>query len=386
MTGQETVPATGTAPSATRVAALDWARGWMLVASVGVNSAFLPFTALRHAPWTGVTPIDFIFPLFVTLAGCGTAFAFRRRIRFLGVLRRCMVLFLLGLVYNVLTTWNFDLGQLRIFGVLQLYAVVVMVMALLHLVTRSWRGWLAVTALFALAHSALISMSALACPADLVTPACNPSGPIDSLLVGASHTYQLGLAGHDPEGIIAIFGALISASAGASLGHLILDVRNRPRPTGRRLPAGTGEFVVVLVVFGVVAIAVAVLPDLLGGGPVPMMKRLWTAPFALPIAAIAAALLWLGLLLVPAGRSARTERRWTPIIALGRNSLLVYFGSHLAMSLVSRPIGDGASLLEVVTAPLGGGTVAQAIWTLVWLAGWIALAMVLHRHRIYLKP
>lgn len=358
----------------------------MLVASVGVNSAFLSFGALRHASWSGVTPIDFIFPLFVTLAGCGTAFAFRRRIGFPGVVRRCLVLFALGIVYNVLTTWNFDLSQLRIFGVLQLYAVVVAIMAALHLVTRSWRGWLGITALVAVAHSILISVSALACPADLVTRTCNPSGPIDSLLVGASHTYQLGLAGHDPEGVIAIFGALISASAGATLGHLILDVRDRPRAAALRLPAGTGEFVVVVAVFLVLAAALFVLPDLLGGGPVPMMKRLWTAPFALPIAVIAAALLWLGLLLVPVGRSDRVDRAWNPIVSLGRNSLLVYFGSHLAMSLLGRPIGDGPSVLEMITAPLGGGLVAQVAWTLAWLAGWILLAILLHRHRIYIKP
>lgn len=380
---EQTPAETPAGPS--RIAALDWARGWMLVASVGVNSAFLSFAPLQHHPWAGIRPIDLIFPLFVTLAGCGTAFAFRRRVQFGGVLRRSLVLIALGLVYNALTTWTFDISQLRIPGVLQLYGVIVIVMALLHLVTRSWRGWLVITTLIAIAHSAVLSIFGLNCAADLLTRECNPSGPLDAAVFGAAHIYQSGLAGHDPEGLLAIFGALVSASAGATIGHLLLQTRREHVDWTRRLPAFSTPLLVTVGVFVALAFVCLVVPDLLGGAPVPAMKRLWTAPFALAVAALAAALLWLGELAMPAKGRPR-DHLWNPIISLGRNSLLVYFGSHLAMALLARPLGDGPSILELITSRLGPPLVAQVVWSAVWLVAWVALAIVLNRFKIYVKP
>lgn len=371
-----------------RIAALDWARGWMLVASVGVNSAIISIPLLAHAPWASIMPIDLIFPLFVTLAGCGMAFAFRSRVLPGTVVRRALVLAALGLLYNALVDFTFTLGELRFTGVLQLYAVVIVVIALLHLVTRTWKGWAALTVVLATAHTLMVSLYARICPATLLTPECNPSGPLDTAVFGAAHIYVGGAAGHDPEGLIAIAGALVSAAAGATLGHLLLSFRTAQASSRRRLPIATAPILALVGAFVVLALVLWVGADLVAGGPVPAMKRLWTAPFALGIAAIAGVLLWLGQVALPGNQRSqeRAHRAWTPIIALGRNSLLVYFGSHLLMSLLSRPIGTGPSVTDYVVSLFPSAVLAQALWTIAWLAFWVALALFLHRRGWYVKP
>lgn len=370
-----------------RIDALDWARGWMLIASVGINSLALPIALRAHAEWASITPIDLIFPLFVTLSGCGLAFAYRRQVPPLIVARRTILLLLLGLGYNAIVEATTSFDELRFFGVLQLYAAVTLIVALLHLVTRRWQGWAIITALLAVAHTALLSWFAAGCPAQLLTPQCNPSGLIDLAIVGQSHLYLGGAAGHDPEGVIAIMGALISASAGATVGHLILRYRGEAAAATTRLPITTVPIMLVIAAFVVGALTVGLVPDLLGGGPVPAMKRLWTAPFALGIAAIAATLLWLGQWAMPSGllRKPQHAKRWEPIVALGRNSLLVYFGSHIVMSLLARPRGDSLSLLRTAFEYFPSPAIGQVVWSLAWIAGWIILAVILHRRRWYVK-
>ena len=371
-----------------RIDALDWARGWMLVASLGVNSAIISIPLLDHAPWASVMPIDLIFPLFVTLAGCGMAFAFHRRVEPWGVLRRALVLVALGLGYNAVADATVSFSELRFTGVLQLYAGVIVLMALLHIVTRSWRGWALLTVLLAVVHTAMLSVFARSCVATLLTPECNPSGPLDSLIFGASHIYRNGFAGHDPEGIIAISGALVSTAAGATLGHLILRFRRDEAASSTRVPITTVPIALAIAALLGLASVLWLGPDLLIGGPVPPMKRLWTAPFALSIAAIAALLLWLGQIALPSGglRTERHSRMWMPWVALGRNSLLVYFGSHLLMLLLNRPLPGGPSVTAAFVSLFPSDALAQLGWTALWLAFWIALAIVLHRRGWYVKP
>ncbi|EPR76633.1 N-acetylglucosamine related transporter, NagX [Leifsonia rubra CMS 76R] len=371
-----------------RIDALDWARGWMLVASLGVNSAIISIPLLAHAPWASIMPIDLIFPLFVTLAGCGMSFAFHRRVEPWGVLRRALVLVALGLGYNAIVNATVSFSELRFTGVLQLYAVVIVVMALMHLVTRSWRGWALLTILLAVAHTAMLSIFARSCVATLLTPECNPSGPLDSLVFGASHIYRNGLAGHDPEGIVAIMGALVSTAAGATLGHLILRFRRDEAVSSTRVPITTVPIVLAIAALLGLALVLWIGSDLLVGGPVPPMKRLWTAPFALGIAAIAALLLWLGQLALPSSglRTERHSRVWMPWVALGRNSLLAYFGSHLLMSLLNRSLAGGPSVTAAFASLFPSTMLAQLGWTALWLAFWVALAMVLHRRGWYVKP
>lgn len=316
----------------------------MLIASVSVNSLWAAPEWFEHAPWDGVHPLDLIFPVFVTLTGCGLAFAMHRRINVRPLVRRVLVLLLVGLLYNAVTVNAWDPATWRFSGVLQAYAVVVAVMTLGHLLTRSWRGWALLTAASAGAHTLLLATWARGCPGGALTLECNPSGALDTALLTPAHMYAGGLLGHDPEGVVAISGALVSAAAGATVGHLLLSLRSRQTP--ERPWRGGAVATVSLGALGVGLVGAALLlvqaPAWLGGSPLPVMKRLWTAPFALEVAAgVVLALLVAHLLLDrPALPRPLRAVSW-PLIALGRNSLLVYFGSHVVMALLMRPPAPG---------------------------------------------
>jgi heparan-alpha-glucosaminide N-acetyltransferase len=373
-----------------RIASLDLVRGIMLVVSVAVNSLLAAPEWFDHAPWDSVHPVDVVFPLFVTLSGCGLAFALHRRVQIAPLLRRVVILLVAGLLYNaiVLNTWDLDLWRLT--GVLQLYAVVVAVLGVLHLVSRSWVGWAVITVVFAAGHTGLLAIYAGGCPGGLLTPGCNPAGPLDIAVFGADHVYRLGLAGHDPEGLVAIFGALVSASLGACIGHVMLAARDRGRRTGTDVRAAVAPMLAVAVAALVLGQAAAHLPVLLGGTELPAMKRLWTAPFALRVGAGAAVALLIGHLLLDRQRIGRardvSDVVSYPFIALGRNSLLVYFGSHVIMSVLSRPTPSGSTLAADIASAAALGGHAQATWTALLLVFWIALATVLHRFSLYLRP
>lgn len=78
--------------------------GMVLVNNPGTWSAM--YGPLQHAQWDGCTPTDLIFPFFLFIVGVAMTFSFDRRLAqgghrwslFAGVVRRSILLFLLGLI------------------------------------------------------------------------------------------------------------------------------------------------------------------------------------------------------------------------------------------------------------------------------------------------
>lgn len=358
-----------------RIASLDVARGLFLIASVTSASVLAPVPAwLRHPSWFGVTPYDLIFPLFVSLSGIGLAFAYRRRRDARVTARRVIVLVLAGILYTALYSGHTELSTLRLTGVLQLYAVLVLAAALLHTVLRTARGWAVVTVGVALLGTAAYWWFEARCPSGVLSPACNPSGVIDGRIFGV-HMYAGGERGHDPEGVVAICGAFVTAAAGTTAGHIAIDAR-----------AGSAR--VGLVKLCVWTVSCALLGMLLAQVVEPF-KRLWTPSFALLAAALGLLIftvvyavvdVWLARV-----RGVSDHPATWPLVALGRNSLLVYFGSHLAAALLMRAGGD-ISYAERVGTALSLVWGPQTAFMLTSLAFWWVVAMVLHRQRIYVRP
>lgn len=368
------------AATARRFVSLDVARGLMLVVSVVVNAWITAPAWFEHAPWFGVHPVDLVFPTFVALSGAGLAFAYARRVPLRPMITRVVVLTLAGFAYTAhaqyLATGTLDWGTFRLPGVLQFYAALVLLVALLHLVLRRWWAWPIATLLLAGGYALALDRFASGCPTGALTPECNPSGIIDTAVFGAEHIYHQGRFGHDPEGMVALAGALVVACAGASFGHLLKTSDLRTRSL-----AAIGALTVAA--FAGAALALAPLA--------PAMKRLWTPAFGLGVAAACGAvLLALFVLLDRDGRGSRTRAESValyPLVALGRNSLLVYFGSHVAMATLAQlPYGSADSFAQrlAATAPAG---IAPALWlVLLAVAAWTALACLLHRHGLYLRP
>jgi hypothetical protein len=72
------------------------------------------------------------------------------------------------------------------------------------------------------------------------------------------------------------------------------------------------------------------------------------------------------------------------VVAYGRNSLLVYFGCHLMMIVMLQHGRPTWAVQAAANVDFTGHP--HLSWVLVMLAGWTALAAVLHRRHLYMKP
>ena len=383
-TATAAVPVTGEGPpqvkASRRRPSLDIARGLMLVVSVGANAWLTMPESVEHAYWSGVNALDLVFPVFVTLSGAGLAYACARRVPVGATLRRFLVLLVVGLLYNGIiqygSTMSLSFATWRLTGVLQLYSAIVLLVALMHLITRSWVGWLLMTVAIAGLYTAWLWYFGSTCPGAELTRECNPSRAFDPVIFGSQHLYASGDAGHDPEGVFTILGALVSASVGATAAHLLTAHRERPSWALLRGMA--------------VTVGVLVAGVLLTSQLTIVAKRLWTPPFGLSIALATISVLW--VLALASDYWTRTPRVMAfltyPFVALGRNSLLVYFGSHILMFLllVSRPRSSELSWASELTLSLSGSDDAALPLILAGITFWTLLSILLHAKRIYVRP
>jgi heparan-alpha-glucosaminide N-acetyltransferase len=356
-----------------RLLSLDSCRGLLLLVNVAAISLLAPQPdQLRHAAWEGVSAIDTIFPVFVTLSGFGLALAYRRPVPWRRTVRRSAVLLLCGLGYNAIMAGSVDPATWRLTGVLQIYAVLVLVVGVLHRFVHGPRGWIAVTAVAVVGQTAFLWFFQTMCPADQLTPGCNPSATIDPAVFGSAHVYAQGARGHDPEGLVSLLGALVTTCVGVTAAHLARSSR-RPLQSPLRL-AG----------WAVAAFAVGTATAHF----LPPMKRLWTTPFALIVAAGAVlALAVATLLLDQPARQAVTafrERMVAPLVALGRNSLLIYFGSHLVLHVLEDRGGE-RTWAEQVAQAIAVGDSPRLSFIVAMVLLWVVVAAVLHRRRIYIR-
>lgn len=356
----------------------------MLVVSVGVNAWFTMPKMYEHAPWAGVHLVDLVFPTFIALSGCGLGYAYARRVPLGPTARRFAVLLIAGLAYNamvqLLVTQSLDWSTLRWTGVLQVYAAVVLLLAVLHVVLRRWWGWVLFMVVLSATHVVMMRMAAQQCPDATLTPSCNPLFRADLTLFGASHVYGSGVAGHDPEGLFSLVGILLTASVGFAVATA-LGSRAPGSATSREALLPVARAIVVVVAAGALA-------WMTGLWEIPM-KRLWTAPFGLGTASVVMAVVIVLAVLLDHRYLHRTLTVITyPLVALGRNSLLVYFGSHMIMlaMLMSYPRGSKSSWAKTIAQHVGGPEFSLVPFVVGAIVIWTLVAVFLHYRKIYMRP
>ncbi len=217
-----------TKPIPGRLGSLDMLRGIAIAGMVLVNNPGSwqhMFPWLRHAGWTGYGLADLVFPFFLFAVGAsqsfslaGTAHTGRLPLNFfIRILRRTLILFLLGLFLNafpgllhvVLYAAPPDFSTLRIMGILQRIALVYCAASLCIVLLSERLLWLAI-ALLLVGYGAVLA----GFPGSL-SPENNPALIIDRLLLGAPHLYGGGL---DPEGLFSSVSALATALLGYKAG------------------------------------------------------------------------------------------------------------------------------------------------------------------------
>jgi predicted acyltransferase len=262
----------------------------------------------QHAAWQGFRFYDLIFPLFLFIVGLVLPFSLTRRLEaganraeiYKHLVRRLLLLFLLGLVYNGLLDFRFH--QLRIPGVLQRIAVCYFITAL-AMMNTSVRGQAAVAGGLLVAY--FLVMKLVPVPgigAGVLTPSGNLSAFVDQhLLPRPFCCYTFG----DNEGILSTIPAVSTCLMGALAGHWLRS--SRP---GARKALG-------LAVAGVASLVLG-----LGWGHwFPIIKNIWTSSFVLFAGGWSMLLLALFYWII----DVRGYRRWAFVFTvIGLNAITIY--------------------------------------------------------------
>jgi predicted acyltransferase len=375
-----------------RLGSLDAFRGFAIAGMVLVNN---PGSwehihgPLAHAEWNGCTFTDLIFPFFLFAAGLAMTLSLSRRAQETGnrlallrtLARRAMVIFLIGLVLNLIP--SFQLATLRIPGVLQRIALTILLAAPIVLWGR-WRAALA--GIFGCCGLYLFLMLLVPVPgADGIVAAGRLAPGLDF----GSWLDRLLLSGHlwasartwDPEGLVSTLPATASLLFGILAGYYL-------RTPGQRLPKAVG---LLLAGLGLLALGLG-----LGAVLLPINKNLWTPSYAVFTAGWA--LVFLGafhaLLDEASPTVTRVARRvCLPLTIYGMNALALFVLSGLIARLlqVIHVAGAAGSITlkerlfgALATLPLSPANASLAFAVLFNLAIF-AFAVVMWRKQWFIK-
>lgn len=358
-----------------RVMSIDALRGFDMFWIIGGDAAVLALlkligtsTALslgrqfEHAAWNGFTFWDLIYPLFLFVVGASMPFAVSRRVekgesrrRIAGhILKRFLVLIILGYIYNGLLDFHFS--GLRHTGVLHRIAWCYLITGLIMLRTE-WRGQAASGIILLLVYWALMALAPVpGFGSGVITPEGNFSGFVDRLLLpGVLYGYGFG----DFLGILGTLPAIGSTIAGVLAGHLLRS----ELPSRRK--------VIILIFAGLAGIAGAWIwnPWL------PINKALWTSSYALYGAGLSALLMALFYWII----DIRGVSRWAfPFIVIGLNPITIYVAGRLF---------DFGTLADIFVHGFidSLGAMQPLFWAVSVLAvKWLFL-FFLYRQKIFLK-
>ncbi|MEK7405235.1 MAG: DUF5009 domain-containing protein [Acidobacteriota bacterium] len=364
-----------TKPVAGRVLSIDALRGfdmfWLMQGDKLVVAFFaacrLPFSAgiaaqMRHSRWEGFTFWDFIAPLFLFVVGLSMPFAFSRRLERGGsrkdlyrhIVRRTLILILLGLVFNGLL--DLDFSNFRYAGVLQRIALCYFFAALI-VMNSGVRGQALFTAGLLLGYWA--AMALIPVPgfgAGVLTPEGNLAGYIDrAWLPGRFCCYKFG----DNEGYLSTIPAVSTTLFGVLCGHLL---RSSVPQIGkvRALLAGG---------------AASLLLGWLWSLAFPIITMLWTSSYVLWANGWCMLLFGLFYWII----DLRGRRKWAfPFMVIGLNAITIYVvQSQFDFSAVSNIFIRGFVNSVGAYKPL---VAAASVVAVEWL-----LLYFLYRQRIFLK-
>lgn len=266
-----------------RLASLDAFRGFAIAGMVLVNNPGSwqhVHPPLDHAAWNGCTFTDLIFPFFLFAAGLAMSLSLGARahahvqaqhkpsrlVLLRGLLRRAAVIFLLGLLLNLIPA--FDLSSLRILGVLQRIALTLVLAAPVVLWGR-WRA--ALGAILGLFGVYLTLMFLVPVPgadglvaAGRLQPGLDFGAWLDRAVLGG-HLWARAKT-WDPEGLVGTLPATGSLLLGVLAGWYLAAPVGRLRKSSALLAAG----------LALLGIGLG-----LDAWFLPLNKNLWTPSYAL---------------------------------------------------------------------------------------------------------
>ena len=316
-----------------------------------------------HVEWTGFHFYDMIFPLFLFIIGVALPFSTAKRVRqgetrqksLARILKRTLLLFVLGLIYNGLLQFR-GVDHLRIMGVLQRLALGYGAAALITMCTRP-RQQAAIAVMLLLGYWAVMAwVTVPGVPRGSMTQMGNLANYIDRQVFAPGQLYT---PYGDPEGLLSTLPAIATALLGVLAGQWLLSDQ---KPDRKALG---------LALAGLACIAIGYL-----WAPwFPIIKKIWTSSYVLIAGGWSLLLLALFYWLI----DVRGYRRWTFfLVVIGVNPLTIYLLQNIVGfdSIASYFVSGISQFL-----PLWGPVLVAFS---VLLAKWLFL-LFLYRQKIYLR-
>ena len=327
----------------TRYLSVDFYRGLTIAFMILVNTPGTwehVYAPLRHAVWHGCTPTDLVFPSFMFIIGVSMWFSFAKYDRTLSpaagrkILRRTLLIFLIGLLMNKFPFFWKDWDSWRVMGVLQRLALGYGIASVLVLVL-SRKALIFVSAAILLLYWGLLNWFA-APGGDPYMAEGSAVLRLDLWLFGESHLYKETVAPgvripFDPEGVLSTLPAVVTVILGWLSGELMSN-RSKQKDL----------LVRDLLVFGLLIGFAGLAWDLF----FPINKKLWTSSYVLYVGGISMILLAASVWFI----DVRGWRNGTGFfLAFGSNPLFAYIFSEVLV----------ISLFAISWTANGGDTNAQ---------------------------
>jgi predicted acyltransferase len=370
------------APSS-RLASIDVMRGTTVAFMIMVNNNGqneLAYRWMNHSRWNGFTPTDLVFPTFLFVMGISlllSAGAHRARktpkpLLLRHILRRTVLLFLLGLVVNGFPF--FHLETLRVYGVLQRFAVCYLLASLLQMLTARVSNYIALFASCLFVYWILlrwIPIPGHGLPGrDL--PLLDPDLNLTAYLDRHIFPHRLFEATRDPEGLLSDLPSFATTLLGMIAGRWL--VASRKESTKLLGMLGSGMLLLAT--------------GLLWSQSFPINKKLWTSSYVLYAGGWS--LLILAVLYFAIEMKQWRGRWMSPWLVFGVNAIVAYVLSELLSSAVAVfQASAGQSIQQFLyqryfqnigTPALGSLIYSILFAALCWIPAWL-----LYRRHIVVK-
>lgn len=357
-----------------RLLALDVFRGMTVAFMILVNtpgSWSYVYAPLTHASWHGYTPTDLVFPFFLLAVGMSMSYSALKFEHapdidyFRKVIRRSLLIFLIGVALKAFPFYNTDWESLRIMGVLQRIALTYLFASVLirYLDDKS----VLITGLLILVTYWLLLI--LFGGVEPYGVDSNAVLKLDRLILGDPHLWTGLGEPFDPEGLLSTLPAAVNVLAGYCIGRQI------QRKTSH-------ELISKLAIIGTVLVISGHAWNLM----LPINKSLWTGSFVLVTVGIGGIVLAVLIYLI----DIKAYLGWIkPFLVFGRNPLFIYILSILWVSIYFLIVIDGQnaqswlfdSFYKSIVAPEFG----SLLFALTHVAGcWLA-GLVLYKRNILIK-
>ncbi|XMO85281.1 DUF5009 domain-containing protein [Algibacter sp. AS12] len=310
-----------------RLLSLDTLRGFDMFWIIGGQSLFLALNAktewawlqsmttqLHHAEWEGFHAFDLIFPLFMFISGVAIPYSVFGKLEkgtqksqlYLKILRRTVILIILGMVYNGVLSFEFD--NLRVASVLGQIGLAYLIASIIAINTQSFKAIAIWTTGILVGYGILqLFIPVQGHGAGILTPEGSINGYIDRLFLPG----QLYGKVFDPEGILCTFSASAIILMGTLAGITLRSKSTKPY-----------EKVTKLTSIGVLLIVLALVLD----NWYPIIKSVWTSTFNLLAGGISFLLLALFYLIIDVWQL----KKWTFFFrVIGMNSIIIYMATVL---------------------------------------------------------